>query len=235
MNPTKRTCFPNGDRIEGGRAVDTRGEDARALVDRGTRTGRITVANDKQDITLEIVPADKAYRLLNHAPVVLVSTTDGITPNVSTVAWCAPCSMEPPEVMLCIDSGHRTARNIAGTGMLAINIPTADQVDLVMYCGSVSGNKVNKFQERDIPLRKSAHRGPPLVASCAAWLECIVEPCPDALKRDIVIARCHSAHCRPGVMSSAYMWNMKSYPVLHHLGGRRFLAGGEVITAAAGR
>lgn len=44
------------------------------------------------------VPLDKAYRLLNHGPTVLVSSAHAGEHNVMAAAWSMPLDFSPPKV-----------------------------------------------------------------------------------------------------------------------------------------
>ena len=180
---------------------------------------------------LQPIPLPWAYRLLNHGPLVLLSTTDGSTPDVSTVAWSKPCRKDPPQFCLTVGTSHRTYKNLARTGIVGINIPTADLADLVLYCGRNSGDDVDKVSARSIELRPGEELTElPLIASCAAWLECRVLPeCLEAGTSDLTVEAV-AASCRAGVLSPEYSWNVEAFPTLHHLGGTRFMVGERMMT-----
>lgn len=54
------------------------------------------------------VPLDKAYRLLNHGPTVLVSASHGGVHNVMAAAWACPLDFSPPKVTVVLDKATRT-------------------------------------------------------------------------------------------------------------------------------
>jgi flavin reductase (DIM6/NTAB) family NADH-FMN oxidoreductase RutF len=180
---------------------------------------------------VEKVDLQWAYRLLGFGPVVLVSTTDGEKGDVSAVAWCAPAEMDPPVAMLAIATEHKTYENLSRTGILGINVPTAENVDLVMYCGTKSGHEVDKIRDGNIPVRfGEAFPSLPLIDSCAAWLECKVLPGTEAGGHGIVMAEVLAASCRPGVLTRNHIWDVAHYPTLHHLGGPHFVVGTRIVS-----
>jgi len=173
-----------------------------------------------------------AYRFLGYGPVVLVSTTDGFKGDVSTVAWCAPCAKSPPTVMIAIGKSHKTYENIARTGYFGINVPTADQLDLVMYCGTRSGHKEDKLSRFPIETGRGIEFDKlPMVSACAAWLECKLVPWLEAGDQSIVVARAVAAYCREGVLNEDKTWNAQDFPPVHHLGGRKFIVGSQTTVA----
>jgi flavin reductase (DIM6/NTAB) family NADH-FMN oxidoreductase RutF len=69
------------------------------------------------------VPLDKAYRLLNHGPTVLVSSAHAGEHNVMAAAWSMPLDFQPPKVTVVIDKATRTRTLVEGSGWFALNIP----------------------------------------------------------------------------------------------------------------
>jgi len=180
------------------------------------------------------VPLDRAYRLLNHGPVILVSSTDGLSRNVCTVAWACPCSKNPPTFAIALGKRHRTYKNIMKTGYFGLNVPTVDLLDLVWFCGSRSGDKIDKVHEGNIPIRLgTAYDKLPLVDSCAAWLECKMVPGAEAGDHGIIVAQVVAAACRPGVLCDDNTWNTNDFPTLHHVGGKRFVVGKDQVVVGA--
>lgn len=179
-----------------------------------------------------IVDLEWAYRLLGFGPLVLVSTTDGIRPDVCAIAWCCPCAKTPPSFALSIGKRHKTYQNIMKTGTFGINVPTADQTDLVLYSGTVSGNNVDKFEERRIPYHFGRElTSLPLLTECAAWLECQLVPSVEAGDHAVIVGQAVAASSRPGVLLDDHTWNTRDHPTLHHLGGRNFLVGERRVVA----
>ena len=175
-----------------------------------------------------------AYRFLGYGPLVLVSTTGGMKGDVSTVAWCAPCSKSPPTLMISIGKSHKTYKNIMQTGYFGINVPTTSALDLVMYAGTVSGNDTDKLAERKIPVGYGKKLDKlPLMKDCVAWLECRLVPGHEAGHMGIIVGEVIAASCRQGVLADDHTWNVEQFPTLHHLGGRKFLVGDKHVVADA--
>ncbi|MFH1808900.1 MAG: flavin reductase family protein [Pseudomonadota bacterium] len=172
------------------------------------------------------VPLERAYRLINPGPLLLISTHDGERANVCTIAWNMPLSRSPALVLLAMDPGHKTHSNILRTGVLGINVPTADQVELVRYFGSCSGHDVDKVAERGLGLYEGgAIAGLPLLRDAAAWLECRRTEATGLADHDLVLAQVVAAWARPGVLDAEGCWNSARFPTLHHAGGSRFMQG----------
>lgn len=53
------------------------------------------------------VPLDKAHRLINHGPTVLVSSAHAGEINVMSAAWSCALDFSPPKVTVVIDKATR--------------------------------------------------------------------------------------------------------------------------------
>jgi flavin reductase (DIM6/NTAB) family NADH-FMN oxidoreductase RutF len=77
---------------------------------------------------------------------------------------------DPPLVGIGVNRTHHTAAGIRAAGTFSLNVPTADLVEAVDYCGLVSGSKVDKSGvfECFFGELKTA----PLIRDCPLCLEC---------------------------------------------------------------
>jgi len=171
----------------------------------------------------------RAYRLINHGPVVMVSTTDGETANACTVAWCAPASRAPARIALTLGRGHKTYENLVATKECVINVPTVDSLGEVMVCGKKTGHDGDKLGPAGIEVLPSSRVGAPRLARCAAWLECELVAPPQAEGPSIVLVEAVLAETLPGVIDGDGHFDVERFPTLHHLGGSRFTVAGRVV------
>src|SRR5512138_3633710 len=70
----------------------------------------------------------RAYRLLNHGPVVLVTSAAHGRTNVMPAAWVMPVDFEPPLVAAVIAAGTDTRAMVDVSGELALSIPPASML-----------------------------------------------------------------------------------------------------------
>jgi flavin reductase (DIM6/NTAB) family NADH-FMN oxidoreductase RutF len=103
-------------------------------------------------------------------PVVLVSAEH----NVMTAAAFSFYSFRPPCVMVGIRPETWTFSLISEKGEFGINIPSADQLEVVRLCGSVSGRERDKFARAGLTPQASTVIHSVLVAECPVSLECRV-------------------------------------------------------------
>jgi flavin reductase (DIM6/NTAB) family NADH-FMN oxidoreductase RutF len=84
------------------------------------------------------VPLDKAYRLLNHGPTVLVSARHDGVDNVMAAAWCCALDLAPTKLTVVLDKSSRTRVLVEESGAFVIQIPTVALLDVTKAVGSVS-------------------------------------------------------------------------------------------------
>ena len=84
------------------------------------------------------VPLDKAYRLLNHGPTVLVSASHAGTDNVMAAAWACALDFSPPKVTVVIDKATRTRALVEASGTFAVQLPTVSMAALTVGVGTNS-------------------------------------------------------------------------------------------------
>jgi flavin reductase (DIM6/NTAB) family NADH-FMN oxidoreductase RutF len=186
----------------------------------------------------QLITLDKAYRLLNHGPTVLVTSAHGTQSNVMAAAWNMPLDFDPPKIAIVIDKNTYTRELIEASGHFAINVPCRAQAELVVKVGSSSGRELlgkdhdNKFAAFDLPTFPASRIEAPLLEGCVAWLECKVIPEPhirDAY--DLYLAEVVAAHADERVFSDG-RWHFEGHDELrtiHHIAGGNFFATGEAF------
>jgi flavin reductase (DIM6/NTAB) family NADH-FMN oxidoreductase RutF len=104
-------------------------------------------------------------------PVVLVT----VGRNIMTAGAFHFYSFEPPSVMVGIIPKRYTYTLINEYNEFGINIPKADQIELVRICGSVSGRKgIDKYEKAGVtPLEGSVIKSY-LIDECPLNIECEV-------------------------------------------------------------
>ena len=105
-------------------------------------------------------------------PVFIIGTynADG-TPNAMNAAWGG--ISEEQEITICVDSGHKTAKNLLARKAFTVSMATAKMHTACDYVGIVSGNKVpDKFAKAGFHATKSEFVDAPLIDELPMALEC---------------------------------------------------------------
>lgn len=184
-----------------------------------------------------ISPVDlqKAYRLINHGPTVLVSARHAGVDNVMAAAWCCALDFTPPKLTVVLDKSCRTRALVEQSGAFVIQIPTVAQVRLVHAVGNMSMNDTpDKLKKCGVELIGIEGEDHPFVAECSAWLACKLIPEPhNQQSYDLFIGEVVAAWADMRVFSNG-RWHFEdadpSWRSLHHVAGGNFYAIGEPLT-----
>lgn len=177
----------------------------------------------------EPVELTKAYRLLNHGPVTLVTSAHQGRRNIMSASWVMPLDFDPAKVVLVIDRNTYTRELMEQSGQFALSIPTRMLAAQVLAAGSSSGREHDKFAALGLKTFHGSNQELPLVAGCAAWLECRILPEPDNQQRhDLFIAEVTAAWADPACFSSG-RWHFadEQQRTLHYTAGGAFFSTGE--------
>jgi flavin reductase (DIM6/NTAB) family NADH-FMN oxidoreductase RutF len=108
-----------------------------------------------------------AFTALVHG-VYVVTTRLGEKVNGMTAAWVAQVSLKPLLVMVSIAPSRYSHTLIKESGIFAINVLTAEQVELAKRFGYKSGRKIDKFAGLDY---LEAGSGAPVLPQAYAYLD----------------------------------------------------------------
>jgi len=184
----------------------------------------------------------KAYRLLNHGPTILVTSSHAGRQNIMAAAWNVPLDFDPPKIIVVIDKNTYTRELIEASGTFAINIPCVAQIDTVQQVGTCSGREfkdTDKFKQFGLQTFPAKEIAAPLLKGCVGWLECKVIPEPHNQNTyDLFIAEVVAAYADERVFSDG-RWHFEGYDqeaydklrTIHHVAGGSFFATGEVHQA----
>ncbi|WP_130802618.1 flavin reductase family protein [Acinetobacter ihumii] len=183
------------------------------------------------------VELEKAYRLLNHGPTVLVSAQNGKDVDVMAAAWACALEFSPAKVTVVLDKSTKTRQIIEQNGYFALQVPCFAQIDMTYQLGSIS-----QFEEPDklkicgTELFYPDDSGVPLVEGCIAWLICKVIPEPhNQQAHDLFIGSVIGAWADSRVFRDGH-WHFSnvdnSLKSLHYIaGGTFYTIGDEVKTS----
>ena len=180
------------------------------------------------------VPLDKAYRLMNHGPTVLVSATHGGVSNVMAAAWACVLDFTPPKVTVVIDKATATRGLVEASGQFALQLPTRAMASLTTGVGTDSGHTVpDKLTRHGVSLFNAPGCDVPLVQGCVGWLMCKLMPEPHNQQTyDLFIGEVTAAWADERVFSQG-RWHFDGAPddlrTIHHVAGGNYLVSGESI------
>ena len=180
------------------------------------------------------VPLDKAYRLMNHGPTVLVSATHGGVSNVMAAAWACVLDFTPPKVTVVLDKATATRGLIEASGQFALQLPTRAMASMTTGVGTDSAHTVpDKLARHGVRLFNAPGCDVPLVQGCVGWLVCqLIPESHNQQTYDLFIGEVTAAWADERVFSQG-RWHFDGAPddlrTIHHVAGGHYLVSGEGI------
>jgi flavin reductase (DIM6/NTAB) family NADH-FMN oxidoreductase RutF len=183
-----------------------------------------------------ISPVDlqKAYRLINHGPTVLVSARHAGVDNVMAAAWACALDFAPPKLTVVLDKSSKTRELIEKSGAFVIQVPTAAQLLLTNTVGTLSlSTEPDKLKLSGVELFGIEGHDLPFVAGCSAWLACKLIPEPHNQQAyDLFIGEVVGVWADTRVFRDG-RWHFEdaapSWRSLHHVAGGNFYAIGKPL------
>jgi flavin reductase (DIM6/NTAB) family NADH-FMN oxidoreductase RutF len=162
-----------------------------------------------------------AYRLLHPMHTVLISCVGKAgKPNITTVAWAMPTSIEPPLVAISLSPKRHSHTLIEETQEFIINIPTLELLQSTYACGNFSGRSFDKFKKAGLTPIPAKKVKAPAIRECIAHLECGVDSSFTTGDHTIFVGKVLQAYSNPGVFTEKYV--LESAKMLYHAGGNNF-------------
>ena len=183
------------------------------------------------------VPLEKATRLMNHGPTVLVSSAHEGAVNVMAAAWSMPLDFTPPKVTVVLDKATRTRELVEASGMFALSVPCVGFARETLAVGSESAkatpDKLARLGVATFTPADAEDAVVPLVHGCIAWLACRVLPEPHIQQTyDLFIGEVVGAWADSRVFYGGH-WHFEDAPdalrTLHYVAGGLFYAIGASL------
>lgn len=167
------------------------------------------------------VSPSNALRLLHPMHTVLVSCVGKSgKPNIITLAWAMPTSVNPPLVAVSIAPRRHSHSLIEITREFVVNIPTVEILNETFFCGAVSGREHDKFKEAHLTPLPARKVKPPIIKECVAHLECKLQNQFTTGDHTIFVGEIVEAYANKGTFESVY--NLGKAKMIFHLGGNEF-------------
>ena len=171
----------------------------------------------------ESVPVSSFHYFLHpyNTSLVTCCNADG-QPNIITVAWLIPVSINPPLVGMSIRPTRYSYSLIHATNEFVINVAPYKIAQQALVCGRRSGRDVDKFAATGLTPAPAQRVRPPVIQECVAHLECRVARDVEAGDHHIIIAEVLAAYARPGILGDGDLYDLGRVHPLLHLGRNRF-------------
>jgi flavin reductase (DIM6/NTAB) family NADH-FMN oxidoreductase RutF len=165
----------------------------------------------------------KGSAMLNPVPVILVTSRNNAGKvNVFTVGWTGTACTRPPMVTIAVRPERLSYEFITENGEFVINLPTADMVKKVDYCGVKSGRTNDKITEMNFELEASDKISVPIIKQCPISLECkLVNNLPLG-SHNLIIAEIVSVHVEEDLIDQSGKIHLEKANLLCYSHGEYF-------------
>ena len=177
-------------------------------------------------------PVEQAYRFLTPGCTVLVTSAWEGRTDILTVSWQTPVSKDPPLLLVAVAKGHHSHGLIDRGGAFVINVPTADLLGEVMFCGTRSGRDVDKFEATRLTPEPGKAVEVPHIRECVAHVECRLESAFSAGDHSLFVGRAVAAEVARGIFEGIWRIGEPGTEFLLHLGGPHFFVPGRTLKGA---
>jgi flavin reductase (DIM6/NTAB) family NADH-FMN oxidoreductase RutF len=158
----------------------------------------------------------------------LVTTVDRANkPNVATFAWVMSTSHKPELIAVSVAKTRYTHECLMMTKEFVINLPTKELLKAVWTVGTLSGRNVDKFHVSGLTPTLSEVVAPPRIAECPTHVECRTVDTVETGDHTIFVGKVVAKSGDADAMSDGIL--SERVEPLFHLGGTRFVVGGERI------
>lgn len=175
-------------------------------------------------------PTD-ARRMLNPGPVAIVTTAWKGDANAAPIAWCAPLSMNPPQVGIVVHPHRHTADMIRFSDGFAINIPGPGLLKQTAFLGSQSGVSVNKLESAGLQTFNPLMIDAPLIEGCLAWIECTLQDVIRIGDHSLFVGNVVKVQADDEAYAQQWLLKDRETSPLTFIGGTRYAVIGEPLDA----
>lgn len=106
-------------------------------------------------------------------PAALIACGTSKKMNIITIAWIGIAASNPPIISISIKKSRFSLELIRNVGEFSVNIPSTEYFKETDYCGIISGEKTDKFQDTGLTPLKSKKISVPIIKECPYNLECM--------------------------------------------------------------
>lgn len=155
----------------------------------------------------------KNLPLIYPIPAVLIGAVVDAKPNYATVGNCGIISVEPAVVYASLNKKHYTNKGIQEHDVFSVNIPSANLMVRVDYCGIISGNEQDKSEV--FQTFYGENDKVPLVQECPINLVCKVIKSFDVHEMVVYIGEITCTYASKNVLSDKGLDTKKVNPLIY--------------------
>lgn len=179
----------------------------------------------------EILPERDALRLIGAGPVALLTSMFRGQPNVMTVGWLLPLSLDPVLIGVAIQSTRLSHEFMTKSEQFGVSIPTMELLPAIHGCGEASGRDQDKFQRFGLTPEDPSVIDAPSIGECVAHLECGVIDRRSIGDHDLFVGTVMHVIADADAFRETWLPE-DGVQIAHHLGGDRYAGMGNAYRAS---
>ena len=148
--------------------------------------------------------------------------------NIITLAWVGTVCSAPPMLSIAVRPSRYSYELLRQRNEFVVNVPRADQVELVDRCGVVSGRERDKFALTGFHPLPAAIVGAPLIDECPVNLECVTRHRLSLGAHDLFIGEIVAAHFSDDVVDGRGRLDASRLNALAYVDGEYWSLGVKV-------
>jgi len=168
--------------------------------------------------------------LLYPMPAVLVGAQVKGKPNFMTAAWCGIAASTPPAISVAVRPARFTLEGISANNTFSINVPSANLVEKVDFCGIYSGHKIDKSEIFKVSYGKL--NTAPLIQECPVNLECNLIHSLDLGSHILFVGEIMETYIDTDCMTAGKPDPAKIDPLIYTISGGQYQRLGDVVGRA---
>lgn len=177
---------------------------------------------------LTLAPATYLYP----APVVVVSCGVGERANLITLAWAANVCADPPQLAIAVRPTRHSHPRITEIGEFVVNLPAAEHVEAVDFCGTTSGRDVDKWRETGLTPVPSERVAPPRIGEFPVNIECALRHTLPLGSHDLFVGEVLTVHVARSATDGDGRVDQERLASVVYGHGRRYYGLGETLGQA---
>ncbi len=144
-------------------------------------------------------------------------------------------SDEPPVVAVALNEESYTRELLLERGEFTLCVLSMDQLDEILFLGSVSGRDVDKLSVVGWRAAQAREVGAPVLDNALGVLECRVRQTVQVDEMTLILADVVRAEVVEGTFNDRHGWDLRRVKIPLHAAGRAFVEPGRLVLADAGR
>ncbi len=166
-------------------------------------------------------------------PAFLIGANVDGKPNFMTAAWSGIAGSTPPMITVALRHNRYTLKGIRQNMTFSVNVPSVDLVKETDYCGTVSGDKVDKVEACQFKVFYGKLDTAPLIEQCPVNLECKALHILDVGSHALIVGRIEETYVSENCLTNGEPDVDKIKPLTYVTQpSRRYQALGEVVANA---